>query len=105
MWTVSIAILLLAQTETSTLPPPTQFEIVLDDPLAAQASRAPRELATWDEARALLRERSTELRTAEYGLERAEGMWRQALSALLPNLGASLQVAYDILNPDVAPLQ
>jgi outer membrane protein TolC len=104
MCTVLIALLLLSQTETSTLPPPKQFEIVLDDPLASQASRAPREVATWDEARELLRRRSTELRTAEHGVQRAEGMWRQALSALLPNLGASLQVAYDILNPDVPPL-
>ena len=65
---------------------------------------APRLVKTWDEALALVRERSTDLRSAEAGVERAE--W-----PLAPGAGAAAAqrarrrrgVAHDLLNPD-APL-
>jgi outer membrane protein TolC len=105
MWSVVLLLLASAspETQTSTLPPPKQFEAVVDDPLAASASRAPKEIGSWEEAMVMLRARSTELRSAEAGLERAEGMWRQALSAVLPDLGGSIALTYDILNPDAPP--
>lgn len=62
---------------------------------------APRLVKSWDEALALMRERSTDLRGAEAGVERASGRWRQALSALLPNARAQAGVAQDLLHPDV----
>nr|WP_246357819.1 TolC family protein [Pyxidicoccus fallax] len=62
---------------------------------------APRVVKTWDEALALVKERSTDLRSAEAGVERAAGRSRQALGTLLPNARAQAGVAYDLLNPDV----
>nr|WP_223756448.1 TolC family protein [Myxococcus sp. RHSTA-1-4] len=62
---------------------------------------APRLVKTWDEALTLLRERSTDLRSAEAGVERAGGRSRQALSVLLPNARAQASVVHDVLNPDV----
>jgi outer membrane protein TolC len=59
---------------------------------------APRQVESWDEALALVRERSTDLATAEAGIERAEGRWRQALAALLPNARLSAGVGQDVLN-------
>ncbi|MCP3100072.1 TolC family protein [Myxococcus sp. K15C18031901] len=61
---------------------------------------APQLVGSWDQALALVKERSTDLRGAEAGIERAEGRWRQALSTLLPNARATASVAHDILNPD-----
>jgi outer membrane protein TolC len=61
---------------------------------------APRLLGDWDEALGLLRSHSTDLRTAEAGVTRAEGRWRQALSTLLPNARMSAGTGVDILHPD-----
>ncbi|WP_240359884.1 TolC family protein, partial [Pyxidicoccus trucidator] len=65
---------------------------------------APRLVKTWDEALTLVRERSTDLRSVEAGVQRASGRWRQALSALLPNARAQASVAIDVLNPDTPAL-
>lgn len=83
---------------------PQRFQPVIDDPMLQPAPRPPREIASWQEARALMFERSTELRSAEAGLLRAEGLWRQSLSSLLPNVRATAGVAYDLLNPDSPPI-
>ncbi|MFE8599251.1 TolC family protein [Archangium violaceum] len=82
------------------LPAPSPFEAKVDDPMLAPAPPASEQVGSWEEALGLLRERSTDLRTAEAGVERAEGRWRQALSALLPNARATAGVALDILNPE-----
>lgn len=95
-----IAALLVAQMA----PPPKPFEPKIEDSMLAPPPRAPQEINSWGDARRLLHDRSTELRTAEAGLDRAEGLWRQSLSALLPNARFSGQVAYDLLNPDVPPI-
>lgn len=63
---------------------------------------APRQVMSWEEALAMVRERSTDLESAQAGVERAEGRWRQALSVLLPNSRLSACVAIDALNPDTA---
>ncbi len=96
---------LAAQDEGGTLlPAPQPFRSDLDDPMLRPAPRAARTIDRWDEAVGLLRASSPEDRRAEAAIERAEGRWRQALGALLPNARVTGQVAYDLLNPDVPAL-
>jgi outer membrane protein TolC len=99
-----IAATSLAQAPTN-LPPPTPFQPKVEDPMLAPTPPAQRQVGSWEEALALVRERSTDLESARAGVERAEGRWRQSLAALLPNARFSAGVGYDILNPDtpVAP--
>lgn len=68
-------------------------------PLLAPVPAATLELRSWAEAIDLLRRRSTDDRIALAGVERAQGVWRQALSALLPNARFNAQVTLDVLNP------
>nr|WP_233277968.1 TolC family protein [Myxococcus stipitatus] len=68
--------------------------------MLAPVPPASQQVGTWEQALALVRERSTNLRTAEAGVQRAEGRWRQALAALLPNARASASAAHDFLNSD-----
>jgi outer membrane protein TolC len=89
----------LAQAPTP-LPPPTPFQPKVEDPMLSPVPPAPRQVTSWGEALALVRERSTDLESAQAGVERAEGRWRQALSVLLPNSRLSACVAIDALNPD-----
>src|SRR5262245_1649092 len=86
------------------LAPPTPFQPKIDDPMLAPLPPAPRQVERWEEALALLRERSTDLENAEAGVQRAEGRWRQALAALLPNARFTASVAIDALHPD-SPIQ
>ncbi len=81
------------------LPAPPPFRPKVQDPLLAPAPRPPREVRSWDEALALVRAHSSDERNAAFAVERAEGRWRQSLSALLPNLRLSGVAAYDVLNP------
>lgn len=85
---------------TSTTVEPRPFRVDLDDPMLAPPPPLPNPIATWEEAHRILRARSTDLDIAQAELRRAEGLWRQSLSALLPNAGASLSVAVDVLDPD-----
>lgn len=79
--------------------PPSPFQPSLDDPMLAPPPRPAQLVANWDDARQRLQAQSTQLREAEANLERAEGRWRQALSALLPNAQAAVGVGIDALNP------
>jgi len=72
--------------------------------MLAPVPPAPRQVERWEEALGLLRERSTDLESAQAGVERAEGRWRQALSSLLPNARFSASVAIDALHPDTPVL-
>jgi outer membrane protein TolC len=72
--------------------------------MLAPVPPAPRQVARWEEALELLRERSTDLESAEAGVQRAEGRWRQALSSLLPNARFSAGVAIDALHPNTPTL-
>lgn len=85
------------------LPPPEPFRPVVNDPLLEPVARPPREIQTWEEARALVRQNSTDERTAASAVERAQGRWRQSLGGLLPNARLTAGVAGDVLNPTVAP--
>lgn len=64
---------------------------------------APSAVTSWAEARARLTSTSTDLRHAEADLLRAEALYRQALSLLLPEVRLSAGVAFDLLHPDTAP--
>lgn len=81
------------------LAPPVRFSAEVSDPLLADAPRAPMAVDGWDEALRLLRETSTDDRSAQAGVERAQGRWQQALSSLLPNARLSASVGIDVLNP------
>jgi outer membrane protein TolC len=72
--------------------------------MLAPAPPASKQVSTWDEALSLVKTRSTDLDSAQAGVERAEGRWRQALSVLLPNARFAGGVGYDVLNPDNAVL-
>lgn len=86
------------------LPAPEPFRPQVSDPLLEPAGRPPRQLASWGEARDLLRHQSLDERSAAAAVERAQGRWRQSLGALLPNARLSTALAADLLNPTVAPL-
>ncbi|WP_257446565.1 TolC family protein [Archangium lipolyticum] len=90
----------LAQQQEPLVPPPPLFQPQVDDPMLVPAPPAAKLVGTWEEALGLVRERSTDLRTAQANVERAEGRWRQALSLLLPNARVSAGVAIDVLNPN-----
>ncbi|MDY7225065.1 TolC family protein [Hyalangium rubrum] len=86
------------------LPPPTPFQPKVEDPMLAPVAPAPRRVQSWEEALTLTRERSTDLGTAQAGVERAEGRWRQALAALLPSARLTGGTAIDVLHPDTPVL-
>ncbi|MFL5321011.1 MAG: TolC family protein [Myxococcaceae bacterium] len=86
------------------LPAPRQFQPKLDDPMLQPAPRPKHELANWQQAMDLVRANSTDLRSAEAGVLRAEGRWKQSLSSLLPNLRFTAQGSMDALHPDNPPI-
>ncbi|MBN8227465.1 TolC family protein [Corallococcus macrosporus] len=69
--------------------------------MLAPVPPAPEQVKTWDDALTRLRQRSTDLRSAEAGVTRAQGRWRQSLGLLLPNARATAGVGVDVLHPDV----
>jgi outer membrane protein TolC len=64
----------------------------VSDPMLTPVVAPPTSLHKWEEALVYIRSRSTDLRTAEIEINRAEAQWRQALAGALPsiNLNASL---------------
>ncbi|XHF26702.1 TolC family protein [Corallococcus exercitus] len=69
--------------------------------MLAPVPPAPEQVKTWDEALTRVRQQSTDLRSAEAGVTRAQGRWRQSLGLLLPNARATAGVGVDVLHPDV----
>jgi outer membrane protein, multidrug efflux system len=82
------------------VPPP--FQANVSDPLLTPVPPAPQQLQSWNEALDLLRQRSTDLQAALGQVEVAAGTWRIALANLLPTVGGTLAVQYNVLNPGVA---
>ncbi len=82
-------------------PPPAPFQPQVNDPMLAPPPAAQRLVESWQQALAWARERSTDLRSAQANVQRAEGRWRQSLSAVLPNARMSASVTVDALHPDV----
>ncbi|NOK01601.1 MULTISPECIES: TolC family protein [Myxococcus] len=83
-------------------PEPPKFPV--SDPLLEPVPPAEMQVATWDEALHLLRQRSTSLYTALAQVESAAGAQRIALAALLPTLTGTVSVQYNVLNPNATPL-
>lgn len=81
------------------VPAPSRFESKIDDPMLAPLPPAHARVDSWEDALAMLRERSTDLRVSEASVQQAEGRWRQALGVLLPNASLNAGVAVDVLNP------
>jgi outer membrane protein, multidrug efflux system len=74
----------------------------VSDPLLTPVTAAPLQVNSWDEALRLLRQRSTDLFSAEARVEAAVGQRRVALASLLPTLNGSVGVQYNLLGPTVA---
>ena len=83
---------------------PAPFQAVINDPALAPVARPRTELRSWQEAKDLLETRSTDLRSAVAGVQRAEGRSRQALAGLLPTGRVQGGVGYDLVNPEVPAL-
>lgn len=98
MFLSSLSTLVLLAVATAA-PSPARFQAQVDDPLLEPLAPATHQLQTWDEALQLVRERSTDDRSAVAGFERAQAQSRQALAALLPNARLSGSVTLDLLNP------
>ncbi|REG33139.1 outer membrane protein TolC [Archangium gephyra] len=97
---------LLAQTGPGAAPPQQPpaavsppFQPEVSDPLLEPVPPAPVLVGSWDEALALLRQQSTDLRVALARVESAAGQRRVALAGLLPTLGGSAGVQYNVLDP------
>ncbi|AUX42951.1 MFP transporter [Sorangium cellulosum] len=66
----------------------------MNDPALAPPPPAPRMLASWQEARAIIDQRSVDLLIAVQEIARAEGIARRALAAALPSLDARGDVTH-----------
>ncbi len=84
--------------ETPALEPPVQIQV--SDPMLEPVPPAPVQVSSWKEALDLLRQRSTDLRTALAQVESAAGLRRVALAALLPGLTGVVSTQYNVLNPE-----
>jgi outer membrane protein TolC len=83
------------------LPPPPPVE----DPMLAPVPPAKNALASWDQAIAYLRARSTDLRIALDQVMQAESQTRIALAAYLPTITGSLQYTHNLItNPSSGPV-
>lgn len=69
----------------------------VDDPMLAPLPAAPRMLKDWNDARSLLRTRSTDLAIAVADVERAEGQARVALAAALPTINANVTATHNLI--------
>jgi outer membrane protein TolC len=85
-----------AATEPVEIPPPPS----VDDPMLAPMAPPARTLRTWNEALAILRARSTELRIALNDVRRAEAQTRTALAAVLPTVNATGIATHHFLTND-----
>ncbi|WP_437942076.1 TolC family protein [Sorangium sp. So ce341] len=74
---------------TAGTPAATPQRIEVNDPALAPVPPAARTLASWNEARAIIEQRSVDLVVAVQEVARAEGSARRALAQALPNLDAS----------------
>ncbi|AGP36909.1 hypothetical protein SCE1572_21880 [Sorangium cellulosum So0157-2] len=74
---------------TAGAPAATPQRIEVNDPALAPVPPAARTLASWNEARAIIEQRSVDLVVAVQEVARAEGSARRALAQALPNLDAS----------------
>jgi outer membrane protein TolC len=76
--------------------------IAIDDPMLAPPLPASRAVASWQEALAIVRERSTDLRNAQANVDRAEAQQRTALAGLLPTITGSTTGTYNFIRRTTA---
>ncbi|WP_375770468.1 TolC family protein [Archangium gephyra] len=79
------------------------YQPQVSDPLLEPVAPAAVQVGSWDEALALLRQRSTNLRIALARVESAAGQRRVALAGLLPTVNGSASVQYNVLDPSSTP--
>src|SRR5450432_2383982 len=75
--------------------------LVQNDPMLEPIDPPPHTIATWGQALATLKARSTDLRIALDEIDRNQGLWRQALAASLPTLTGTGNVTSNLLRGDV----
>jgi outer membrane protein TolC len=73
----------------------------LNDPMLVPAAAATRTVKRFDEALALVRSRSTDLRTAEVEIDRAEAQWRTALAGSLPSANVNGTLSRQLLTETI----
>lgn len=78
-------------------PAAAQRPLVDGDPMLRPVAPAPRTVGSWQEALQLVRERSTDLRTAQANITRAQAQWRTALAALLPQINLTGSGTYNMI--------
>jgi outer membrane protein TolC len=76
--------------------------IPVDDPMLAAPLPAPRAVASWQEALGIVRERSTDLKTAQANIDRAEAQQRTALAGLLPTVTGTTTGTYNFIRRTTA---
>lgn len=77
-------------------PAATLQRIEVDDPALAPVPPPARTLASWNDARALIEQRSVDFAIAVQEVARAEGVARRALAAALPSLDARGEVNHEL---------
>lgn len=78
------------------------------DPMLKPVPLPTKSLHKWEEALVMIKSRSTDLRTAEIEVQRAEAQWRQALAGSLPTINANGSLTHQLitnetLQPSRAP--
>jgi len=76
----------------------------VDDPMLAPLPAAPRILKDWNDARSLLKTRSTDLAIAIADVERAEGQARVALAAALPSINLNASGTHNLITNEAAQI-
>ncbi len=74
----------------------------VSDPMLAPVPAPPTSLHKWEEALVYIRSRSTDLRTAEIEINRAEAQWRQALAGALPSINLNATATHQMLSGQTA---
>lgn len=83
-------------------PPPGAEPPPVADPMLAPLPDAPRPIASWDEALALIRARSPDYTSSRESVVRAEAQKRIALAAVLPVLTGQANYVHQFINERVA---
>jgi outer membrane protein TolC len=99
-----------APTTAAAAPPAMPQRIEVNDPALAPVPPPARTLASWNDARGMIEQRSVDFAIAVQEVARAEGVARRALAAALPSLDARGDVTHELAGggavrfpPGIAP--
>ena len=96
---------LLVSTTALGSPEPTQAPTpVVEDPMLAPPARAPKTIASWDEALSLIRAQSPDYQSSAEAVKRARAQREIALAAVLPVLSGQGSYGHQFLSPLSATL-